>query len=98
MAQLTDQRADEGRGRGIALHPLDPLTPDELATVVTAARRERSLDQRHLFVTVQLDEPPKETVIAWDGTGVLERVARVVVWDQQAGTLAEGLVSVAREL
>ena len=31
MAQLTDQRADEGRGRGIALHPLDPLTPAELA-------------------------------------------------------------------
>jgi primary-amine oxidase len=98
MAHLTDQRAGEGRGREAALHPLDPLTPDELATVVAAARRERSLDHRHLFVTVQLDEPPKQSVISWDGSGALDRVARVVVWDQQAGALSEGLVSVAGEL
>ena len=98
MAHLADQRAEEGRGRGIALHPLDPLTPDELATVVAAVRRARSLDERHLFVTVQLDEPPKESVIAWDGTGTLDRVAHVVVWDQQAGALSEGRVSVAGEV
>ena len=82
MAQIsTDSGA---RGREVALHPLDPLTPDELEAVVEAVRSARALDHRHLFVTVQLDEPAKEAVVGWREGDALDRVARVAVWDQQA--------------
>jgi primary-amine oxidase len=78
-----------------AVHPLDPLTVRELRAVVDAVRRARSLDARHLFVTVQLDEPPKGDVVAWREGDMLDRAARVAVWDRGARTLWEGVVSVS---
>ena len=94
MADTTITAATEGRDRHVPLHPLDPLTPDELRAVVEGVRVARSLDDRHLFVTVQLEEPAKEVVVGWREGDVLDRAARVVVWDQRAGSLAEGVVGV----
>src|SRR5689334_2957464 len=94
MADTTTTAATEGRDRHVPLHPLDPLTPEELRGVVEAVRAARGLDHRHLFVTVQLDEPAKETVVGWTEGDALDRAARVAVWDQQAGSLAEGVVGV----
>jgi primary-amine oxidase len=92
VAQISTD--SEARGQDVALHPLDPLTPDELRAVVDGVRAARGLDHRHLFVTVQLDEPAKETAIAFRDGDPLDRAARVAVWDQQAGSLAEGVVGV----
>ena len=97
MAQMTTG-IDGQRDRGVALHPLDPLTPAELEAVVEAVRSARALDHRHLFVTVQLDEPAKEAVVDWREGDALDRVARVAVWDQQAATVSEGTVSVTGEV
>src|SRR5215510_15325616 len=96
MAQIsTDSGA---RGRETALHPLDPLTPEELRVVVEGVRVARGLDHRHLFVTVQLQEPAKEVVVGWREGDGLDRAARVAVWDQRAGSLAEGVVGVDGEV
>ena len=92
MAQMTTG-IDGQRNRGVALHPLDPLTPAELEAVVEAVRSARALDHRHLFVTVQLDEPDKESVVAWREGDALDRVARVAVWDQQRRDMRRGHVS-----
>jgi primary-amine oxidase len=94
MAQMTTGIGGGQRDREVALHPLDPLTPTELEAVVETVRSARSLDHRHLFVTVQLDEPAKEAVVGWREGDPLDRVARVAVWDQQAATVSEGTVSV----
>ena len=98
MAQMTTDIGDGRRERDGALHPLDPLTPAELQAVVDIVRAAKSLDHRHLFVTVQLDEPSKAAVTAWSDGDALDRVARVVVWNQQTATISEGTVSVTGEV
>jgi primary-amine oxidase len=86
------------RPRDVALHPLDPLTAAELEAVVDAVRRDRGLDERHLFVTVQLEEPPKAAVLAWREGDPLDRVARIAIWDQAVGTMTECVVAVTGEV
>jgi primary-amine oxidase len=98
MAQMTTDIGDGRRDRDVPLHPLDPLTPAELQAVVDVVRAARSLDHRHLFVTVQLDEPAKADATSWSEGDPLDRVARVAVWNQQTATLSEGTVSVAGEV
>jgi Cu2+-containing amine oxidase len=65
----------EDRASEIPSHPLDPLTPGELEAVVKRVREARGLDHRHLFVTVQLSEPDKQTVMAWSEGDPLDRAA-----------------------
>ena len=98
MAQMTTDIGDGQRGREVPLHPLDPLTPSELQAVIDVVRAARSLDHRHLFVTIQLDEPPKQDAAAWQEGDPLDRVARVGVWNQQTATMSEGTVSVAGDV
>ena len=43
----------------MSAHPLDPLTPEELAQVVDVVRRERELGSRVRFIRVDLEEPAK---------------------------------------
>ena len=90
MAQMTTDIGDGRRDGKGALHPLDPLTPAELQAIVDITRAAKALDHRHLFVTVQLDEPAKAAVTAWRDGDALDRVARVVVWNQQTATISEG--------
>jgi primary-amine oxidase len=79
-------------------HPLDPLTADELAAVVDAARTKLELDHRHLFVTVQLHEPAKRSVGAWSDGDPLDRAAQVAVWDSSARRLDEYVISTGGEI
>jgi primary-amine oxidase len=98
MAEMRTAVPGEGRGNEVPLHPLDPLTAGELQAVIDAVRDARGLDHRHLFVTVQLDEPAKEAVVAWREGDALERAARVAIWDQSAARLSEGVVAVNGEI
>jgi primary-amine oxidase len=79
-------------------HPLDPLTADELRAIVDAARTNFALDERHLFVAVQLDEPAKSTLFAWRDGDPLDRAARVAVWDSSARQLDEYIISTGGEI
>jgi primary-amine oxidase len=73
----------------MSAHPLDPLTPEELAQVVDVVRRERELGSRVRFIRVDLEEPAK-LELAGDSTP--HRRAIVVILDNDAGEAYEGIV------
>src|SRR5689334_14493910 len=77
-------------------HPLEPLTPEEIAATVEILRRERGLGPRVRFVTISLDEPPKDAVLAFPSQGPVERQAFVILLDNEAGRTYEAVVSLAR--
>jgi primary-amine oxidase len=82
---------------GPRVHPLDPLTAKEVATVTSTVRGHdgfASLSERTRFVTITLLEPPKDAILAWaDGGVVPSREAEVVLLDRGAGSTIEAVVS-----
>jgi primary-amine oxidase len=64
-----------------ALHPLDPLTAEELVTVRDVLARSGVFSARVGFASIRLDEPPKSAVLVFDGSGTVPRKARVAVID-----------------
>ena len=47
------------------LHPLDPLTADEISHAVAIVRKTQALADDTLFVRVSLHEPSKEIVLGF---------------------------------
>jgi primary-amine oxidase len=80
-----------------ARHPLDPLSPDEVTAVATAVvgcdqYRERS--DRCRFVTIDLAEPHKDALLAWEQSGETPpREAEVVLLDRGRAETVEAVVS-----
>jgi primary-amine oxidase len=59
-----------------AVHPLDPLTADEIRTAIRVARADARLGTA-AFPSVALQQPAKADVTAWPGGGPLVRRARL---------------------
>jgi primary-amine oxidase len=82
---------------GPRVHPLDPLTATEVATVTSAVRRHAgfaALSERTRFVTITLLEPPKDAMLAWAAGGAApRREAEVVLLDRGAESTIEAVVS-----
>ena len=76
------------------LHPLDPLTAGEITAAVHLLRADRGLGDRHRFVTVALNEPPKEVVGAFETGDSIDRQAFIVVLDPDGGSTYEAMVSI----
>jgi len=82
-----------------ARHPLDPLSPDEIRLAVAVVRKERQLSESFRFVTVTLNEPPKELVLHPRGGDPTVREAFLVVLDSATGRGFEAVVNLmARSL
>jgi primary-amine oxidase len=82
-----------------AVHPLDPLSHDEVVAAVEILRAQAQLPQRHRFVTVVLHEPDKETVLAFEEGHPIEREAFLIVLNNEEESTYEAVVSVtAREV
>ena len=60
-------------------HPLDPLTADEMSTVVAALRDDGKIDDSARFAHVLLSEPPKKTVLDWKPGDEIPRRALAIV-------------------
>lgn len=58
-------------------HPLDSLTAEELAAIKTILIEEEVVDDDTLYPLVDLIEPPKAEVLAWDGDDAPDRRAMV---------------------
>src|SRR5215831_13436933 len=78
------------------LHPLDPLTADEIRAAVAVVRASDQLGREVLFIRVFLHEPPKSAVLAFQAGAALERQAFVLIRDRHARTTCEVIVSLTR--
>ena len=76
-----------------ASHPLDPLTPQEIEAAVAVLRASQSLGERVRFESVELKEPPKESVLSRNGHQPPEREAFIILLDNDAGNTYEAVVS-----
>ncbi len=86
------------------LHPLDPLSKDELESLINALRRDGVIDHRHLIAMLQVEEPSKAALARFrsnqnsesvEKLEKIERAARVTVLDRSTGKVAEIVVTIA---
>ena len=82
------------KSTGTRIHPLDPLSAQELKNVVQHARNIWKLDHRHLFAMVQLHEPSKEVINNWKNSDQVERAAKITLWNSATSTVIEALITV----
>jgi primary-amine oxidase len=68
--------ASQGGAAAATVHPLDPLTPDEIRTAVQAARGDGRLATA-AFPSITLQEPAKADMLAWQPGHVLARQVRM---------------------
>ena len=75
---------------GAGAHPLDPLSADEIAATVAVLRAAGLVDADTRFPLIDLDEPDKARVLAWQQGEAFPRAAFVVARRQR--TVYEGVV------
>src|SRR5215218_31522 len=74
-------------------HPLDPLTVEEFRKTTTILRRDRGLDARWRFASIELKEPSKDTVGSFSPGDPISREALVVCWNREDGQAYKAVVS-----
>ncbi|WP_139491521.1 primary-amine oxidase [Brevibacillus dissolubilis] len=77
----------------LVLHPLEPLTAEEIQQAVAILREKQQLSEKARFVAVTLHEPPKSTVFSFKKGDPIHREAFVVVLDNAEETTYEAVVS-----
>lgn len=80
-----------------AVHPLEPLTPEEISRAAEILRREQGLGERARFSTIELHEPAKAAVLDWPGSAPVAREAFAIVLDRSDGRLYEAIVALDGE-
>jgi primary-amine oxidase len=81
-----------------ALHPLEPLSPAEISSVVNTLRLEKSLGNGVRFISVALKEPTKQEVknFLQNPEREIARAAFVLLFDNAKNECYESIVSVDR--
>lgn len=79
-----------------AVHPLDPLTADEITTARRALVDAGLLGEHCRIAQLLPVEPSKETVAAWRVGAALDRHVVVTLLDMSTGAASEAVVSLAR--
>jgi primary-amine oxidase len=75
----------------MAPHPLDPLTAQEIRAAAAVVRRERGVDARWRFASIELREPPKGS------PPTQPREARVVCWNRDDGAVYKARVALTED-
>ncbi len=78
-----------------AVHPLDPLSKEELESTVAALRDAGKVADSTRFVLIHLHEPPKAKVLAYRPGDVLPRQAFAVLYDWANNTTSEAVVDLS---
>ena len=76
-------------------HPLEPLSAAEIAAAVAIAREDDRVTARFRFVTVTLNEPPKEVVLAHQCGKPFPREAFLILLDNATGRGYEAIVDLS---
>jgi primary-amine oxidase len=71
------------------VHPLDPLSPDEMQLACDIVKAAAQLDAQARFPMVELREPPKAEVVAFKTGEYFSRAAFVLVIDRTNGATVE---------
>ncbi|MFC0449638.1 primary-amine oxidase [Rhodococcus jostii] len=75
-------------------HPLDPLGADEFAQAAAVLAREHGVGDGWRFASIELAEPTKAEVVAFDASGTVpDRRAIVVCFDRRKNETYKALVS-----
>src|ERR1700684_3229503 len=77
------------------LHPLDPLTAEEIRSTTGTVRDAHPELSGASIALIVLRDPPKATVVNFIGSGLIARLARVVVFDRSASSTYEADVTLA---
>ena len=86
-----------GPGNGAVPHPLDPLTSAEIRRAVAILRRDRGVGDRWRFAGIELAEPAKPDLLAWQPGDAVPRQARVTCWNRDDGRTYTATVSLTGE-
>lgn len=81
----------------MASHPLEPLSAAEFSQVSTILRRDAGVTDAHRFCSIELVEPPKLDVLAWQPGEAFPRRALAVLWDRGTSLTYEGVVDLAAD-
>ena len=80
-----------------AVHPLDPLTAEEIRAAARIIRAHEGFGEGHRFVSIALHEPPKEKVLNFRSGNGFECEAFAVLLDRSDGATYEALASLSGE-
>jgi len=90
-------RRTTAEGSTTVLHPLDPLTAGEFRQAAAILRRDKGVDGRWRFASVELKEPSKEALRAFAPNGPIVREALVVCWNRDDGQAYKSVVSLTED-
>ncbi|HLJ33885.1 MAG TPA: primary-amine oxidase [Ktedonobacteraceae bacterium] len=90
----TYQTIESGISTPSILHPLEPLTAEEITAAVHIVRTERNLHERVRFASITLHEPPKEAVLNFKQGDPVTRAAFIILLDNRDGATYEAIVSI----
>ena len=80
-------------------HPLDPLSAEEFRAVAQILRRAKDVARPHWRIaSVELREPTKDVVRAFQPGDPIAREARVVAWNTDDGTAYVGVLSLTDDV
>ncbi|MEP6800242.1 MAG: primary-amine oxidase, partial [Lapillicoccus sp.] len=78
----------------MSFHPLDPLSADEFRATTAVLARDKGVDTGYRYTSIELLEPSKSEVLAYETAGVVPpRRARAVVLDRSANLATVAVVS-----
>lgn len=80
----------------LALHPLEPLTVDQVRQAVAIVRAEKNVGAGFRFPCVTLHEPPKAVVLNFQPGDAVERQAFLILLDNETGKTYEAIVSLTQ--
>jgi len=84
--------------RGWVTHPLDPLAADEFRTVAGILRRDHGVDSGWRFASIELLEPAKAELRAYEDDGTVpDRRGTVVCFERAANATYKSVVSVTAD-
>ena len=79
------------------LHPLQPLSADEIKAAVAILKAQQSLGERVRFISVALHEPAKSVVLGFEPGQPFEREVEMVLLDNTSQGTFEAVVSLTQK-
>ncbi len=77
-------------------HPLDPLNTDEFRQAASILRRDHGVGDRWRFASIQLAEPSKQVIAAFEASATTpDRRAIIVCFDRDSNSAYKAVVSLS---